>query len=468
MSEKSPGIQGEQAEGGAAITGTTILIAGIALFGSLLVGYSTGIMAGALEFIAAEYGASTMAKSVLVTAVLVGGFLSGLLSGMLAERFGQRPVIWGTALIYILASAACYFATGIATLTLYRFLLGFAVGASTMVLPQYVAETSPARWRGGLVSITPLAITAGFLLSYLTNYAFTSTGNWRAMLASSAMPAAIMMLCLFRAPESPSWLLCKGRKDEAMVAYERIHGNKWPAQELEEVRCSVEESATWGEIFSKPVRSVLIVGAGLFLLQNLSGIDAILYYAPEIFKSAGFASVEGRILSTVGLGAVNFLSTVAAAFFMDRWGRRPLILWSLAIMTIGMGFFTLAHLSSHVSPMLQKAQVAALSAFVGSFAFGMGAVPYILSSEIFPARVRSRSIGVCSAAAWGINILVILGFLPLMEMFSPEAVFGFFTLVNLFAFFFSLLMVPETRGRSLEAIERNLAAGVRVRDLGRE
>lgn len=469
MSEKSKHPTGASRgiEDVQAITRSTLVIAWTALLGSLLVGYNTGIMAGALEFIAGEYHASTVEQSMIVTAILIGGFLGGLLCGLLAERFGQKPVLLGTALVYTLGAVACAFATSIPTLILWRFVLGFAVGASTMVLPQYVAETSPARWRGVLVSITPLAITGGFLLAYLANYALAVHGDWRGMLGSGAIPGVLMLAGLSLAPESPAWLLCKGRLEEARAAYQNVHGRPWPPNLMEAARCGSEQTATWADIAVKPVRSVLIVGAGLFLLQNLSGIDAILYYAPVIFKDAGFASVEGRLLSTVGLGTVNVLATVASTLCMDRWGRRPLLLWGLAVMVLGMGFFTLAHVYSHDSALMQRVQVAALSAFIGAFAFGMGAVPYILASEIFPLRVRSRSIGLCSAAAWGINIVVILGFLPLVELLSPEAVFGFFTVVNLFAFFFCLLLVPETKGRSLESIERNLTSGVRTRDLGK-
>jgi MFS transporter, SP family, galactose:H+ symporter len=450
-----------------AVTRTTFVIAWTALWGSLLVGYNTGIMAGALEFIAVEFPISTIEKSVVVTAILVGGFLGGLLCGLVAERFGQRPVLLTTALVYTVSAVACAFADSIATLIAWRFVMGFAVGASTMVLPEYVAETSPARWRGVLVSITPLAITSGFLLAYLADYSLSAQGDWRGMLGSGVIPGTLMLLGLTLAPESPDWLLCKGRVEEARAAYLAVHGIPWPREALEAAHCGNEHSVTWSEVAVKPVRGVLIVGAGLFLLQNLSGIDAILYYAPEIFKAAGFASVEGRLLSTVGLGAVNVLATVASAVCIDRWGRRPLLLWGLAAMTLGMGLFAATHVYSHDSVLLQRVQVAALSVFIGAFAFGMGAVPYILASEIFPLRVRSRSIGLCSAAAWGINIVVILGFLPLVELSSPEAVFGFFTVVNLFAFFFCLFLVPETKGRSLESIEKNLVAGMRTRDLGK-
>lgn len=441
----------------------TVLIAGIATMAGLLIGYNTAVIAGALPFIAEWFAIGPFMQGVDVASILLGGFVGSLLAGGLIPRFGERPILLITAVLFIVGPIGSAIASSVPVMLMWRFIAGLGVGAATMVVPLYVSETAPTRLRGALVSVIQLAITIGILISYVAGTLWTPSGNWQAMLAAGALPALLMLLGLVFVPESPRWLLQKGRRADAERAHARLIGRR--AEPLPEILHS-DASADWRLLFTRRNRPVLLLATGLFAFANLSGIDAILYYAPVIFANIGIGGTLGPILATTGVGAVNVAATILAMAMIDRVGRRPLLIWGTAPMAMSLIVLAVALLAGQGSAWANTLAVVCLCLFVLAFAISLGPLPYVLMAEIFPQALRGQGMGIASATAWGVNVLVSISFPVLVDALGVAIVFAAFGLICLAALTFVLAMVPETRGRTLELIEANLALGRHVRDLG--
>ncbi|MEQ8347098.1 MAG: sugar porter family MFS transporter [Sneathiellaceae bacterium] len=442
------------------------LIALVAALSGLVVGYATGVIAGAEGPIAAEFGldGSPFLRGLVVGCILIGGFLGAIASGPLAGRFGQKPAMLATGALFLACGLGMAFSDAAWQLILWRTGAGLAIGSATMVAPLYVGETAPPKWRGALITGFQLALTAGILCGYLVNIAFADAGNWRLMLGLTALPGAILLLGMLPLPESPRWLLQHGREDAARTVFRRIHRSDWPADEVARAIASRGTKARWADLFAPRILPVLVIAVGLFVFTNLSGIDIILYYAPTIFAEVGFSGTLGPILATAGIGAVNVAATVLAMWLVDRAGRRPLLIGGLVPMTLAMAVMVPA--LAFAGPVWHGIAVAALAVFIIAFAISLGPLPYVIMAEVFPIRVRSLGMGIAAAMAWGVNAIVSLAFLPLAAWIGMPGVFAIFALVCLVALLFVWRLVPETRGRSLEEIEANLAAGRPVRHLG--
>lgn len=448
------------------LTPLATLLAAVAAISGFLIGYNTAVIAGALQFIVEEYSLGDVGAGALVTAILVGALVGAVLAGPAARRLGQRPTLLISAAFFAVCAVGSGFAFGPFDLGAWRFGLGLAVGAATMVAPLYVAETAPTRWRGALVSAIQLAITIGILVSYLVGFAYTGAGDWRMMLGLAVLPACLLLAGLLFLPESPRWLVLAGREDDARKAWDKLSGERWDEDEVDVIRrASTEPQQGFRDLFAPRLRPVLIVAAGLFLFTNLSGIDVILYYAPVILREVGIGSEVGPILATAGLGAVNVVATMLAMWLVDRAGRRPLLLWGLSGMTISLAVMS-ASLSVEGLPGVGIAAVACLATFIVAFAVSLGPLPYVLMSELFPAAVRPLGMSLAAATAWGVNAVVSLGFLPLMAAIGVSGAFFVFAGVCAVAYLFVQRLVPETKGCSLEQIERNLLAGRKTSELG--
>lgn len=447
-------------------TGLSLVIALVSAVSGFLIGYDTAVIAGALAPISDEFGLSTMSKQVVVTSVLVGALIGALGSGPFAGRFGQRITLLVASIIYILAAASFLVADDAFDVILSRTILGLAVGASSMVAPLYVAETAPRRWRGALVSMIQLAITVGILASYLVGYVFDDAGDWRAMLGGGAIPGVVLFVGMLLLPESPRWLLLKGRTEAARRDFQRIRGHPWDEAEIDMVLSALDKSVSWRELFGRAVVPVLLLASGLFLFQNLSGIDAILYYSPVIFGFIGFEGSTGQILATAGLGAVNVVATVLAMWLVDRSGRRPLLIGGTAVMAVSISLLAISLGFEGQVAWANRLAAASLAIYITAFALSLGPLPYVLMSEIFPLRVRSLGMSIAAATAWALNICVTLTFLTLVEWIGPSSVFWLYGGVCLAAMILAYRLVPETRNRSLEEIEANLEAGLPTRRLG--
>ncbi len=443
------------------------LLGAIPALGGLLVGYNTAVVAGALEFITKDFSLTTVVQEFVVTSVLAGALVGAFLSGPITNKLGQRKTIQLSGLICVIGAAGIAMSVNVTMLIAFRSLLGIACGIGTMVAPLYVAETAPSKFRGMFVSFVQLAITAGIFFSYVADYLFSPTGAWKWMLGIGALPGLGLVAGMLLLPESPRWLALNGRTDEARAVLAQL-GNTEDEEEIIAIGGKTQEAPAWSELFSGKVLPASITASGLFFVQNLSGIDGVLYYAPAIFKLVGFEGTAAQILATAGLGAVNVIATIVATFVVDRAGRRPLLLGGLGVMVISLAVLSFGLMQPHAGPWLSYVAAGSLAMFVAAFAVSLGPIPYVIMSEIFPARVRSMGMSLAGASAWGCNMMVTVTFLSLLEAIGQANLFWAYCGICLGGLIFSYLRVPETNNCSLDDIEANLMEGVQTRYLGRK
>jgi sugar porter (SP) family MFS transporter len=334
------------------------------------------------------------------------------------------------------------------------------------VAPLYISEIAPETIRGKLVSINQVALTSGIVISYLIDYAFSGTQSWRWMFALAAVPASVFAAGLMLIPDSPRWLAARGRLDQARDVLKRIRSPEQAAVELKVIQHSVvQQKGRWSELLSPLLRPAMTVGVGLAIAQQITGINTIIYYAPTIFRFAGFASASAAILASVGIGLVNVIFTVVAMQLIDKVGRRPLLLISLAGMTLGIAVLGLAFMLPQLGSTLGWIAVISLTIYVGSFAVGLGPVFWLMLSEIYPLDVRGRAMSVGTLANWAANLMVALSFLTLTHTLGKPATFWLYGAISIGAWFFAFLLVPETKGKTLEQIEAHWRAGKHPRTL---
>ena len=366
------------------------------------------------------------------------------------------------AAVFAVAALVAAAMTSISDLVWARLFLGLAVGTAAVAAPLYIAEAAPLETRGAMVSTYQLAITFGILAAYVAGYTLAGGNAWRLMFGLGAVPAIVLLVGLFFMPETPRWLALKGRLAEAKASILFLRGTGAHVdRELEEIDRSAREDADrkggYAVLFEPAIRPALIVGMGLFLLQQLSGINAVIYYAPEIFIQAGFNQGETERLATVGVGTVNFLTTILAMYLIDRIGRRRLLVAGFLGTGIAMLAIALAVVYSTLIP--SWVVIAALLLYIAAFAISLGPLPFVLMSEIFPLRARAEGMSLASISNWGFNFMVVFTF-PVM-LAGPGLAFTFtlFAIICLSGVVFTLRRVPETTGHSLEEIEAHLASG---------
>jgi sugar porter (SP) family MFS transporter len=435
------------------------LIVGIAALGGLLFGYDTGVISGALLFIRTEFALSPSMQGLVAGIALVGAATGAAVAGGLSDRFGRRLVILVTGIIFVLGSLVAAVAPDLWVLILGRLLVGVGIGIASMLTPLYLAETAPAKHRGALVSLSQLAITIGILVSYLIGYIFAQGGQWRWMLGVGAVPGLILALGMLVLPETPRWLAGHGRLDEAGKVLRRLRGTGDIEAELAELRTDLRREGQlpgWGQLLDPVVRRPLIVGIGLAIFQQVTGINTVIYFAPTIFQAAGFSDASAAILATAGVGVVNVLLTLVAIQLIDKAGRRALLLTGLAGMGACLLLLALGFLIGSSSPALGWITAASLAAYVGFFAIGLGPVFWLLIAEIFPLYFRARAMGAAAISNWGFNLLVTVSFLDMIELFGRPGTFLVYAILTAGAFVFTWVLVPETKGRSLEQIEADL------------
>jgi sugar porter (SP) family MFS transporter len=440
-----------------------ILVAAIASLGGLLFGYDTGVISGALLFIKQELGLGPTMQGLTTAIVLLGATLGAAFGGALADRYGRKAVIIGTAVLFTLGALLSAIAPALWVLILARAIVGLAIGVASMLTPLYLAEMAPAEKRGAVVSLNQLCITIGILASYFVDYGFAEVANgWRWMLGLGLVPGVILGAGMLVLPESPRWLLGHGRAGDAEAALRNIRGTPDVGAEINalrhDLRAADAESPAWSVLWQRGARRPLIVGVGLAVFQQITGINTVIYYAPTIFQQAGLGSASAAILATAGVGVVNVLMTVVAIKLMDHSGRRKLLLAGLAIM-IATLLVLAAAFAGGESRLLGFITAGALAAYVGGFAIGLGPIFWLLISEIFPFAVRGRGMSVATVANWGSNLAVALVFLDLIRLLGPASTFLLFAGLTVAAFVFAWTLVPETTGRTLEEIEAGLDAG---------
>jgi sugar porter (SP) family MFS transporter len=394
------------------MVGVVILLAG------LLFGYDQGVISGALEGIQQEFDLGTGMTEVITSWVTLGALFGALAAGELADRRGRRQALLLAAVLFTAGAALESLAPGTAILVVGRLTVGFGVGVASVAAPLYAAEHAPSRWRGRFVSTYQLAITIGIFLAYLVDEALTNDANWRWMLGVSAVPAILLAIVMLPMPESPRWLLRVGRRKEAGDALARVRPDVDAEAEMDAIEAQNRidgDQASWREVFAPSLRKPLMIGVGLAVFQQITGINAIIYYADQIFAAAGFSTPADQAAATTwAIGGVNVLATFIAVAYVDRFGRRPLLLAGLvgmavSLTTVGIAFLSLSdvptgggHTSgSGAATFAGIITLVALVVFITSFAFSLGPVVWTVINEIFPSRVRGRPV----AAATPVNRL---------------------------------------------------------------
>jgi SP family galactose:H+ symporter-like MFS transporter len=446
----------------APVRGFVYFAVAVAAIGGLLFGYDTGVVSGAILFITRQFSLSSMMEEIVVSAVLVGAILGASLGGALTDRLGRRSLIIAAGVIFIISSLGTAFALSVPWLIAARVVSGVGIGLASFISPMYIAELVPARVRGALVAVNMLAITTGIVAAYLTDYALTGSGGWRWMFGLGVVPAVALTAGMWFLPDSPRWLVSKARIDEARKALARLRSHEEIGPEVADIQQSTgTPTRDWKtELLQPSLRMPLIIGIGLALFQQLSGINTVIYYAPTIFKYAGFQSTGASILAAVGLGVVMLCSHIAAIFLIDRVGRRPLLLGGIAGQVVGLATLGAAFHFKQLSSVIGPIAVGSLVVYVACFAFGLGPIFWLLISEIYPLAVRGAAMSVATVANWGMNLVVAVTFLSLVDAVGKAATFWIYGLISIAAWLFIYKLVPETKGKTLEQIEADWQPGL--------
>ncbi len=431
-------------------------IAAIAALGGLLFGYDTGVISGALLFLRQAFSLSSLMQGVVTSIALAGAAVGAAFAGQLADSFGRRPMLLVTAGIFVVGGLVSALAGSLAVLLLGRFLVGLGIGGASMLTPLYLAEIAPASERGALVSFNQLAITLGILVSYLVGYVFAADGAWRWMLGLGALPGLVLGIGMLALPETPRWLAGHGHAERARAALRRLRGQGVDIEaEFAELRADLardEALAHSRRLGRSTARLPLLLGIGLAIFQQVTGINTVIYFAPVIFQGAGLSSASAAILATAGIGVVNVVMTIVAIRLVDRLGRRVLLLSGLTGMGVSLCVLAAGFLLGH-GTLLGWVTALSLAVYVGSFAIGLGPVFWLLISEIFPLAIRGRGMSAATIANWVANLVVALTFLDLVDLFGRPGVFFLYAVLTAFAFAFASRLMPETRGLSLEMVE---------------
>ncbi len=420
-------------------------IASIAAIAGLLFGFDTGIISGAILFIQENFGLTTWMTEVVVSIVLLGALIGSLLSGKLVNQMGRRRAIGINAFIFMISTLCCALAPTLPLLLLGRFTVGLAIGIACYVVPLYISELSPARFRGGLVAINTIAVTGGILISYITSCFLSPSEDWRWMLGIGFFPAAALMIGIRYLPESPRWLIKKGDFAQAAAVLRQIRGEE-AEQEFQLIKEAIKQPQPyWKELFQPKTKKLIIIGIVLAAIQQVTGINTILYYAPLIFQRFGFQNI---MLLTAAVGLINFLMTIVVMLRVDKMGRRKLLLIGLAGMTVSLFLLGLTK-----QPMIM---LSSLFTFVAFYAASIGCIFWIVIAEIYPLNIRGLAMGIASGANWGSNLLMSLTFLSLLNAIGPSSTFLCYAFLGLLSFLFCYKWLPETGRYSLEELERGL------------
>jgi MFS transporter, SP family, galactose:H+ symporter len=427
----------------------------ISAFGGFLFGYHTGIISGALIFLTSSFHLSIVDQGMVVSIILIGALIGSLVAGVLADRIGRKWTIAITSVLFIGGAAAISLSESYTVLLLGRFISGLGVGVISVAGPLYLAEVSPPHYRGAFVACYQLAITIGILVSFLINYVYASSADWRWMFAIGIFPALFQGLAIFFLPETPAWLFKHGFESRGIKALKRLRNDKeWTRQiEAMKVSASPHKKGVWKALFSPKLRYVVIIGFCLSVFQQITGINTVIYYTPKIFQMAGFASATGAILATLGIGAINVLVTIFSTWLLDKAGRRILLLIGAGGMTLCLAFLSLSFYLH--SSMIDIIAVISLMGYVAFFAIGLGPVTWVILSEIYPLKVRGKAMTIAIFGNWLFNYLVSLTFLDLIGKLGSQGTFLLYAAISAVAFWFIFRFIPETKGKSLEEIERS-------------
>jgi MFS transporter, SP family, sugar:H+ symporter len=433
--------------------------------GGLLFGYDTGVISGAILFITEDFGLSPFMQGAVVAALLLGAMVGAATAGALSDRVGRRRLIIAAAVTFTVGALGAAAAPGAWTLVAARFVLGLAVGSAALVVPLYLSEIAPTKIRGAIASLNQMMIVVGILVAFIVNAILASSGDWRLMLGLAVVPSLILLVGMAFMPETPRFLVRTGEEDDAREVLEEVRSDgsreDEPERKIEEIR-EVDEQEEGGALEllrARWVRPALIVAIGLAVLQQLIGINTIIYYAPTTLTSVGYGP-ESAIYANLAIGTLNVLATIVAIRIVDRVGRKPMLLAGLvgmvtSLTVLGLSSELLAKPDSAGDP-AAVITLLCLAGFIVSFAATWGPVVWVMLPEVLPLSVRGTAMGVAVFLHWGANFLVSQTFPVMLDGWGPGPVFLGYAAIGVLAFVFVRTLVPETKGRSLEEIEAAL------------
>ncbi len=445
---------------------TLYLISSIAALAGILFGFDTGVISGAILFINRDFNLSHQQTELVVSSVLLGAFLGAAMSGRLCDIIGRKRIIIITALIFIAGTLLTAFTPNLSYLVVGRITLGVAIGIASFAAPLYLAEISPRKKRGMLVSLNQLAITLGILASYLVDYYFTADAAWRMMLLTGVVPALLLLLGMCFLPESPRFLLLHGKENKARGILQRIRTQHEIDSEIHSIQKNAHTHWHWRDMFSNiKLTKIVFIGMLLATFQQITGINTIIYYAPTIFKLAGF-DTSHAILVTSLVGLTNVIFTIIALPLIDHLGRRNLLFIGLSGMIVSLMMLGFAFSQPELMQSFRYLALLSMLIYIACFAVSLGPIVFVVISEIFPLAVRGLGMSLAMGANWASNMLVAYTFLSLIHLVGPTYTFYLFAMISLITILFVYHFIPETKGCSLEQIEKSLKQGLKCRDLG--
>ncbi len=440
----------------------------MAALAGLMFGLDIGVISGATKFIQQEFQISDQVIEWIVSSMMAGAALGALGAGSLSARLGRKKSLMLGAILFVVGSVLCGLATSPTMLIFARFLLGLAIGIASFTAPLYLAEVAPENIRGSMISLYQLMITAGILIAFLSNTAFSYYEAWRWMLGIIAIPGVLFLIGVFALPDSPRWLIMAGRKQEAIQVLHKLRGDeKVIQQEVQEIEEQLKVPQKGWSLFKENPNFRRSVGLGVLLqvVQQFTGMNVVMYYAPRIFEGMGY-DTAAQMWFTAAVGLTNVLATFIAIFLVDKWGRKPILYTGFVVMAVGLGVVGTMLGMGNLSHGQQTFTVVMLLIFIVGFAMSAGPLIWTLCSEVQPLKGRDFGIGCSTFTNWIANMIVGATFLTMLGTLGQGTTFWIYAGLNVVFIFLVFLLVPETKGVTLERIERNLMQGKRLRDLG--
>ncbi|NLI23878.1 MAG: sugar porter family MFS transporter [Bacteroidales bacterium] len=469
-----------------------IVIAAVAALGGLLFGFDTGVISGAIPFFQKAFNIGNDWVEIITTSGLIGAVIGAMFSGRITDIIGRKKVILSAAVIFIIGALWSGSAPSAPMLMVARFFLGIAIGVSSFSVPLYIAEISPTRIRGTLVSLFQLLITIGIMVSYLSDSIFTVPDNhpaytecWRPMFYMGAIPALVMFIGMIFLPETPRWLISKGREEECRKVLQKVEDPDLVEDVISKMRSDLEEDrkhkVIWSEIFKKWLRVPLIIAVGIMFVQQFTGINTIIYYSPKIFLMSGFADAQAAVWASVSVGVVNVAFTILSLFLIDKLGRRKLYfigLTGLVVALIAMG--TCFALQATLGDSIKWITISLVWVYIAFFAISLGPLGWLIISEIFPLSVRGIGSSIGALSNWLFNGIVAFTFFKIVkaltlpgtaivlkgeDLGNPAGAFFLYALIGILGLIWGYFYIPETKKVTLEKIEEHWRQGKSPREL---
>ena len=456
-----------------------VVMAVVAATGGLLFGFDTGVISGAIPFLQQDFAIDSGTIEFITTAGLIGAIFGAFFGGTITDRFGRRFILMASGVIFAIGALWSGFASSPWSLVAARLFLGIAIGTASFSVPLYIAEISPVKVRGTLVSLFQLMITIGILVSYFSDFLFANDANpscWRPMFYVGVIPALILLVGMFFMPESPRWLFSKGRGAEALKILQRTEGDAAQSVALtiqEELDKDNRDKAGWKDLFRKEWKYPLLIAVGIMFIQQFVGINTVIYYSPKIFRMAGFSGSVSAIGASIGVGAINVIATILSVYFVDRIGRRKLFYIGMVGMVLSLSLLAGSFLADFGSAG-KFVTVGCTLLYVTFYAISVGPLGWLIISEIFPQRLRGLGSSIGSLSVWVFNSIVTFTFFKIATLLSipgteitvdgetmanPAGSFLFYALIALLGIVWGIFFMPETKGRSLENIESHWRSG---------